>query len=228
MDSEQAKLIQMDFDKAVKGMIFLVSAIEENLPCITISSVSSDIIRSEHVATQTDDGIMDIKEDVVIGQNIKEVWPVDDVVLEIEVNGAKIIKDKVGDDFLLIAFKIDNWNNNLSPWQAPAVFGNEGFGQGANETLLKVLSELNDSNKKYYIGGYSLAGLFALWASFNTNKFIGVASASPSIWFPKFIDYMKDNSIKTSKVYLSLGDKEEKTRNPLMVFCLIGWKEKHM
>lgn len=61
MDSEQAKLIQMDFDKAVKGMIFLVSAIEENLPCITISSVSSDIIRSEHVATQTDDGIMDIK-----------------------------------------------------------------------------------------------------------------------------------------------------------------------
>ncbi len=29
-------------------------------------------------------GIMDIKEDVVIGQDIKEVWPVDDVVLEID------------------------------------------------------------------------------------------------------------------------------------------------
>ena len=31
-----------------------------------------------------DSGIMDIKEDVVIGQNIKEVWDVDDVVLEID------------------------------------------------------------------------------------------------------------------------------------------------
>ena len=31
-----------------------------------------------------DDGIMDIKEDVIIGQDIKEVWPVDDIVLEID------------------------------------------------------------------------------------------------------------------------------------------------
>ncbi len=31
-----------------------------------------------------DEGIMDIKEEVVIGQDIKEVWPVDDVVLEID------------------------------------------------------------------------------------------------------------------------------------------------
>ena len=31
-----------------------------------------------------DEGIMDIKEDVVIGQDIKEVWPIDDVVLEID------------------------------------------------------------------------------------------------------------------------------------------------
>ncbi len=31
-----------------------------------------------------DDGIMDIKEDVVIGQDIKTVWPIDDVVFEID------------------------------------------------------------------------------------------------------------------------------------------------
>lgn len=31
-----------------------------------------------------DSGIMDIKEDVVIGQDIKAVWPIDDVVLEID------------------------------------------------------------------------------------------------------------------------------------------------
>ncbi len=31
-----------------------------------------------------DDGIMDIKEDVVIGEDIKNVWPVDDIVFEID------------------------------------------------------------------------------------------------------------------------------------------------
>jgi len=63
MDSEQTKLMQMNFDKAVKGMIFLVSAIEENLPCIVVSSISSDIVQSEHIVTQTDDGIIDIKDE---------------------------------------------------------------------------------------------------------------------------------------------------------------------
>ena len=80
----------------------------------------------------------------------------------------------------------------------------------------EAYSVLNDPEKKYYIGGYSLAGLFALWAAFQTDKFEGVAAASPSIWFPGFIDYMKDHEIKTGKVYLSMGDKEEKTRNPVM------------
>ena len=30
------------------------------------------------------------------------------------------------------------------------------------------------------------------------------------------MDYMRDNILRTSAVYLSLGDKEEKTRNPVM------------
>ena len=39
---------------------------------------------------------------------------------------------------------------------------------------------------------------------------------SPSVWFPGWIEYAEDNSVKAEKVYLSLGDKEEKTRNPVM------------
>jgi predicted alpha/beta superfamily hydrolase len=71
-------------------------------------------------------------------------------------------------------------------------------------------------SKTYYIGGYSLAGLFALWAAYRTDVFKGVAAASPSMWFPGFADYMNENEIKTGAVYLSLGDKEEKARNPVM------------
>ena len=61
-----------------------------------------------------------------------------------------------------------------------------------------------------------MAGLFSLWAAYQTDAFAGVAAASPSIWFPDFLQYMKEHDIRTESVYLSLGDREEKTRNPVM------------
>ncbi|MBO4423682.1 MAG: esterase, partial [Clostridia bacterium] len=87
---------------------------------------------------------------------------------------------------------------------------------GAEKTLDEILKLCSDAGKTYYIGGYSLAGLFALWAAYRTDVFKGVAAASPSMWFPGFADYIKKNEIKTGAVCLSLGDKEEKTRNPVM------------
>ena len=119
---------------------------------------------------------------------------------------------------LVTTIKVNNWNEELSPWNAPAVFGNEGFGSGAEATLKAVLDVLDpfDKTKNYYIGGYSLAGLFALWSACQTDVFAGVAAASPSIWFPGFIDYMKEHAPHTGSVYLSLGDREEKIRNPVM------------
>ena len=101
-------------------------------------------------------------------------------------------------------------------WNAAAVFGNEGFGDGADKTLTEILGLTADGKKNYYIGGYSLAGLFALWAAYQTDIFAGVAAASPTIWFPDFLDYMKEDTIRTEKDYLSIGDREEKTRNPVM------------
>ena len=37
--------------------------------------------------------------------------------------------------FLVAAFLVKDWNQDLSPWCAPAVFGKESFGEGAGETL---------------------------------------------------------------------------------------------
>ena len=144
------------------------------------------------------------------------VQMVDDHDLSVMENEVKAITERAGNDFCLVAFKVDDWNRDLSPWEAPAVFGSEAFGAGAGETLSKVQAELDDPGKRYYIGGYSLAGLFALWAAFRTDRFGGVAAASPSVWFPGFVDYMRDNPVRARKVYLSLGDREEKTRNPVM------------
>ena len=129
-----------------------------------------------------------------------------------------------GQDFCLKAVKVNNWNNDLSPWEAPAVFGNKAFGGSASETLKYVLEKVVPSSedkrsqglKRIFIGGYSLAGLFALWTGYQTDCFDGVAAASPSIWFPDFTEYMQKNKLLTDAVYLSLGDREKNTRNPVM------------
>ena len=144
------------------------------------------------------------------------IQPVDDHDLSGIENEVAEISRLTGADYHLIAVKVTDWNHDLSPWQAPAVFGNEGFGDGAAAFLEQLLSLCQDSGKTHIIGGYSLAGLFALWAACETDVFAGVAAASPSIWFPGFLDYMKARGIRSRTVYLSLGDREERTRNPVM------------
>ncbi|MDO4876214.1 MAG: esterase [Oscillospiraceae bacterium] len=144
------------------------------------------------------------------------IQPVDDHDLEGIRNEYEKIRELTGMDFCLTAIKVNDWNKDLSPWVAPAVFGIENFGDGAADTLKEILSLCTDKDKKYYIGGYSLAGLFSLWASVQTDRFEGVAAASPSVWFPDFLEYIRERKPLCRKIYLSLGDKEEKTRNPVM------------
>ena len=127
--------------------------------------------------------------------------------------------------FVHVAFVVESWNRDLSPWEAPAVFGSEGFGSGAEKTLEFIKEKLIPTiieNKIIYpsvpiiIGGYSLAGLFALWCSYQSPVFKAVAAVSPSVWFPRWMDFAKENRTKAEHIYLSLGDKEAKTKNATM------------
>ena len=171
------------------------------------------------------------------------IQPADDHDLSMIESEAAAIRQLAGGDFHLIAARVRDWNRDLSPWQAPAVFGKEGFGDGAEDTLKEILELAGGEEKKIILGGYSLAGLFALWAGYRTDRFAGIAAASPSVWFPGFTEYMRKNTINAGCVYLSLGDREEKTRNPVMatvgdrireihawlqsqsVLCCLEWNE---
>lgn len=144
------------------------------------------------------------------------IQPVDDHDLGGIENETAEISRLTNVDYHLIAVKVENWNKDLSPWEAPPVFGKEGFGSGAAAFLDEILTLTKDSGRTYYIGGYSLAGLFALWAAYQTDVFQGIAAASPSLWFPGFTDYMKQNKVGSKAVYLSLGDREDKARNTVM------------
>ena len=126
-----------------------------------------------------------------------------------------MIRELSGMDFRLLAVKV-NWFHDLSPWPAPAVSGKIPFGNGAKDTLEEILKLTGSPGKQYILGGYSMGGLFALWAACQTDAFSAVAAASPSVWFPGFTEFMKACVLRTGSVYLSLGDREEKTRNPVM------------
>lgn len=152
---------------------------------------------------------------------------VDDHDLEGMESEVAEIQKLTAKNFYLIAVKVRNWNTDLSPWKAPAVFGKEDFGDGAADTLAEVLKLCTGRDKTHIIGGYSLAGLFALWAAYQTNVFAAVAAASPSVWFPGFAAYMKERRPQTGSVYLSLGDREEKTRNPVMAAVGARIREAH-
>lgn len=124
--------------------------------------------------------------------------------------------------FLFAAVPVKSWNDELSPWEAPAVWGKESFGGNAADTLRFLTEQVIPTLKQQFalpesiriiLGGYSLAGLFALWASTQTELFSGVAAASPSVWFPGWMEFQQQHPIQTQRIYLSLGDREERTRN---------------
>ena len=123
----------------------------------------------------------------------------------------------------LVTFPVD-WNRELPPWPAPAVFrGAPDFGGGAAETLafvtdglLPALAAAGARPARVFLGGYSLAGLFALWAGYACGRFDGVAAVSPSVWYPGWSDWAERHPFRCPAAYLSLGDAEEKTRHPVM------------
>ena len=129
--------------------------------------------------------------------------------------------------YSLLAVTVSDWNISLSPWTAPSVFkGEPDFGDGADEYINELVKDIvpaarasNDLKPgAVYIAGYSMAGLFALYSLYKTDFFTGCASCSGSLWFPGFSEFASEHEFASapSKLYLSLGDREAKTKNPVM------------
>ena len=94
--------------------------------------------------------------------------PVGSHEVEMQDQLAEALCTEIREPFLLAGFEIENWNRDLSPWKEPPVFGPEGFGDGAGETLRFIRESLIPCLRERYclpqgipviLGGYSLAGL---------------------------------------------------------------------
>lgn len=144
--------------------------------------------------------------------------------------GRKVFKEAqaVGcPSFILVAISGLDWNQDMAPWDSPAAFKNgEPFTGGADDCLRLLVEEIIPRAEKELVGppawrgiaGYSLAGLFALYAIYQTDVFSRVGCMSGSLWFPGFKEYVFSHEPKRRPdcIYFSLGDKEAKTRNPVL------------
>ena len=124
----------------------------------------------------------------------------------------------------LLAFPAEDWDRELTPWPAPGLGkGRETFGGEGEVFLEKLLAAVEEAKAALpapppAVGllGYSLAGLFALWAGTRTEEFSLLASVSGSLWYDGWCEYLEAHPCRAGRVYLSLGDKEPKARNPRM------------
>ena len=119
------------------------------------------------------------------------------------------------------------WDHDMTPWYCPPISENDTpYTGGADEYLDLLLTQILPKCRTILhgepcftgIAGYSLAGLFALYAMYQCDIFDRVASMSGSLWFPGFKEYILSHDLqkRPEKLYLSLGDREAKTRNPYL------------
>lgn len=119
------------------------------------------------------------------------------------------------------------WDHDMTPWYCPPITDNDTPCTGGADDYLNLLltgilpkakTMIRGTAPYMGIAGYSLAGLFALYALYRCDAFDRAASMSGSLWFPDFREYiMKHEPRKRpKKLYISLGDKEADTGNPYL------------
>ena len=120
----------------------------------------------------------------------------------------------------IVAISEMDWNNDMTPWKAPAVKEGE-FGGRASQFLdslkgdifFNLESSLQIRNPKRYLIGLSLSGLFSVWAGIMKPLFDGVASISGSFWYDGFAEWiLKQEDLNCVRFYVSIGDKEKETK----------------
>ena len=134
----------------------------------------------------------------------------------------KVLATTATKGFAIVFFDTVEWAKALMPWQDEAVSRNEEVGMHAQDTLVYIEESLVPWLHERFgklpciIGGYSLGGLFALWAARQSAAFCAVAAASPSLWIKGWADFADNHSLNAQLAYVSLGDREEHCRNQRM------------
>ena len=129
--------------------------------------------------------------------------------------------------FNLVTISGLHWNQELSPWAVETVISRDDRFTGEAPQLLPVLTDeivpqverLLDAPPAWRcLAGYSMAGLFAVWAAHRTDLFTRILSASGSMWYPGWLEYVRKHALAgpVEGVYLSVGEQESTSRNAVL------------
>ena len=129
--------------------------------------------------------------------------------------------------FNLVTISGLHWNQELSPWPVETVVSrNDNFaGEAAQwlrlltgEVVPRVEGLLANAPSWRLLAGYSLGGLFAVWAAHQTDLFSRILSASGSMWYPGWLEYAGSHELASAVagVYLSVGEQESTSRNAVL------------
>ena len=129
--------------------------------------------------------------------------------------------------FSLAAVGDLRWSDDMTPWPIPPIARGEAPCAGLADDYLElltrrivpqVLERLPGAPGWIALAGYSLGGLFALYAMYRAEMFARIASVSGSLWYPGFVEYAQAQAPlrKPDRLYLSVGDREGRAKNALM------------
>lgn len=120
----------------------------------------------------------------------------------------------------VVAIDGADWNRDLTPWPAKAVFrGQPDFSGGADAHLKRLTEQVVPMVERVLeprcrmLVGYSLAGLFAVYAALKSEMFPMAASASGSMWYPGLEAFVEQSGRVPDCVYFSVGEREKLGRN---------------
>lgn len=127
----------------------------------------------------------------------------------------------------IVTVPIADWRDALTPWAAAGIYREEPpFGGHAARTLAKLCgetipaleAEMSIQPHARAICGYSLGGLFALYALTHSDTFRACACLSGSVWYEGWVEYLRelDVDLRDSFAFLSVGTKEKRAARPLL------------
>ena len=129
--------------------------------------------------------------------------------------------------FNLVTISGLHWNQELSPWPIETVVSKNDNFAGETRGWLSLLTRevvpqverlLNTSPAWRMLAGYSLAGLFAVWAAHQCDLFTRILSASGSMWYPEWLEFAQEHepAVALQGLYLSVGEQESTSRNAVL------------
>ena len=129
--------------------------------------------------------------------------------------------------FNLVTISGLRWNQELSPWPVETVVSkDDNFAGEANQWLPMFTNEVVPAVERLLdappvwrcLAGYSLAGLFAVWTAHQTDLFPRILSASGSMWYPGWLEYVQTHepAAVLQGIYLSVGEQESTSRNAVL------------